>query len=476
MKHLALATAAVLLAAPLSAGERETMDGYQVFPNDPAEMQTILDTRDLHGGTQAYLWSMAISTMLAWEEANLKVADYMDVVLYVTADEKRDIITANVTTPYAVSYVDLSQTDGMVEIVVPSGPVGGVLNDGQMRGVVDIGLAGPDKGNGGTYLILGPGAEEPETHSADFVVRTSSNVLFTGFRVLVDDPEQRDALFAGYKLRKFGEESQTRVVSIGDTPYRGSNLRGMDHWKELHAYMQREVFGPTDAIVLQFLARLGIEQGKPFEPNERQKSILLEAEQLGFSMSVAMSAARELDDGLDGEFYAGTYWSNPLQVTGVYDHLSENGVMELDKRTSYSHEAITISESNVVEIVGVGQKYVAAYRDSSGAFLNSGFNYVLTVPADPPVEQFWALTGYNAATRAMVYTDTKEISSRMDLYVADDGATPVYMSSDCASMPHPQNCVNTSGQGDVFVYFRVYAPTEAFFDKSWTLPNIERIE
>ena len=452
------------------------MEGYQVFPTDPADMQSILDTRDLHGGTQAYLWSMSIATMLAWEEANLKVGDYMDLVLYVTPYEKRDIITANATTPYAVAFADLNRTNGMVEIEVPAGPVGGLVNDGQMRSVVDLGLAGPDKGNGGTYLILGPGVEEPANHEADFVVRSKSNFLFTGFRVLAGDDAQRDALFAGYKLKAVGKPSPTRVVAIGDTPYRGSNLRGMDHWRELHGYMQREIFGPADSMALQFLARLGIVQGKPFVPDERQKSILMEAENLGFKMSVAMSAARELDVSLDGTFYEGTYWSNPIQITEIYNHINPAGVMELDRRTSYAHEAITVSEGMVAETVGVGSKYVAAYRDSTGEFLNSAFDYVLNVPADPPVEQFWSVTGYNAKTRAMVYTDRKDVSSRMDIFTAEDGSTPVYLSSDCASQPHPLNCIDIKGQGDIFVYFRAYAPKQAFFDKSWRLPDIERIE
>ncbi len=470
-----MAATALLVSGQAFASERETMNGYSTFPTDPAEMRSILDTRDLHGGTQAYLWSMAISTMLAWEEANLKVGDYMDLVLFVTPYEKRDIITSNVITPYAVSYVDLNRTNGMVELVVPAGPVGGLVNDGQMRSVVDLGLAGPDKGKGGTYLILGPGVEEPENHSADFVARSKSNLLFTGFRVLEGDEDQRDALFAGYKVREVGKPSTTRVISIGDTPYRGSNLRGMGHWRELHAFMQREVFGPADAMALQFLARLGIEQGKPFAPDDRQTGILLEAEKLGFEMSVAMSAARELDVSLEGTYYPGTYWSNPLQITEIYDHINLAGVMELDRRTSYSHEAITVSEGMVAKTVGVGSKYVAAYRDSSGAFLNSGFDYVLNVPANAPAEQFWSVTGYNAKTRAMVYTDKKEVSSRMGLFVAEDGSTPVYLSSNCANQPHPQNCIDTNGQGDIFVYFRAYAPKQAFFDKSWRLPDIQRI-
>ncbi len=34
---------------------RETFEGYATYPEDPATMQDILDEKDLHGGTQAYL-------------------------------------------------------------------------------------------------------------------------------------------------------------------------------------------------------------------------------------------------------------------------------------------------------------------------------------------------------------------------------------------------------------------------------------
>ncbi len=478
MNRFLTITVASLIATAAAAQEkaRETFDDHATFPANPADMQAVLDEKDLHGGTQAYLWSMPIATMLAWEEANLKVGDYMDLVLYVTPEEKRDIITANATTPYAVAYADLNRTGGMLEITVPAGPVGGLVNDGRMRSIVDLGLAGPDKGKGGKYLIVGPGVEMPENTNADFVVRSKSNLIFSGMRILAGDEAQRDALFAAFKLSAPGQPSTTKVVSIGDTPYRGSNLRGMDHWRELHAFMQREKFGPEDAMALAFLKRLGIEQGKPFNPDERQRRILLEAEKKGFAMSVALSSAREMDVDLKkATFYPGTYWNNPIQITNIYTQIDDKGVMELDAVASWSHEAITVSEGMTAEITGVGSKYLAAYRDGSGQYLNSAFDYVLTVPADPPAEQFWSVTAYNAKTRAMVYTDRKDVSSRQDLFMAADGSTPVYLSSNCSAMPHPQNCVDISGQGDVFVYFRVYAPTQAFFDKTWQLPDFQRL-
>ena len=33
-------------------------------------------------------------------------------------------------------------------------------------------------------------------------------------------------------------------------------------------------------------------------------------------------------------------------------------------------------------------------------------------------------------------------------------------------MPYPQNCIDVTGQGDIFFYFRVYAPTPDYFAKS----------
>ncbi len=75
MKKLMIIVAVTLFATAAIAKDvkRETFDGYATFPTDPAIMQNILDEKDLHGGTQAYLWSMSIATMLALEEANLGI-------------------------------------------------------------------------------------------------------------------------------------------------------------------------------------------------------------------------------------------------------------------------------------------------------------------------------------------------------------------------------------------------------------------
>jgi hypothetical protein len=165
-----------------------------------------------------------------------------------------------------------------------------------------------------------------------------------------------------------------------------------------------------------------------------------------------------------------------MNLEDIETHIDpSSGAMELDGRTSYTHEAYSMSKAMKAEIVGAGSKYLAAYEDNDGDWLNSAYDYSLKVPANVPAELFWSLTGYNGKTRAMVYTDVKEINSRMDLYENSDGTTDVYLSSQCENTPHPENCISTKGQGDIFVYFRWYSPTKEFFDKSWVLPNIGKM-
>ena len=485
---LAVLVSLLLLAHPVIASEkpetqkRESYEGYQTFPDDKQELLDIIRERDLHGATQAYMWTMAWATNYAWMEANLKVAGMGNFVTYVTPHEKRDIITSNMTTPYAVAFINLREfVDGVAEVYVPAGPTAGIINDMQMRLIADTGQVGADQGKGATYLIVGPEGKEPKQHDADFVVHSKTNLLWIGTRVLIDDEEVRNRIFSEYKINEVGKPPTTKVVSIGNTKYRGSNLRGMAHWKEFHWIMQQEPFNEEDAPFLEFLRRVGLEKGKPFNPTERQREILIEAEEKGFAMSVASSVGRLYDNQLKhAQFYAeqdpNNKWTTIMNVESLETHIDPtSGALELDGRTSYTHVAFSMSKAMRAEIVGAGSKYLASYEDADGDWLNSANSYILRVPAKVPAKLFWSLTGYNGKTRAMVYTDVKEISSRHDIRINDDGTTDIYLSSTCEKAPFPQNCIDISGQGDVFVYFRWYSPTKAYFEKSWVLPNIEKV-
>jgi hypothetical protein len=116
---------------------------------------------------------------------------------------------------------------------------------------------------------------------------------------------------------------------------------------------------------------------------------------------------------------------------------------------------------------------MSAAKDKDGEWLHGGKAYTLRVPADVPAKEFWAVTVYDAMTRSMIKTDTMKagVSSHDKLVPNPDGSVDVHFG------PEPPasdiNGVKTLPGRGWFAYFRWYGPTERFFDKSWSLPDIE---
>src|SRR4029077_1043711 len=63
--------------------------------------------------------------------------------------------------------------------------------------------------------------------------------------------------------------------------------RGMKYWEQLAEVIQREPVEDRDRFFMAMLRPLGIEKGKPFQPDERQKKILTEGAFIGEAMAKA---------------------------------------------------------------------------------------------------------------------------------------------------------------------------------------------
>ena len=149
------------------------------------------------------------------------------------------------------------------------------------------------------------------------------------------------------------------------------------------------------------------------------------------------------------------------------------GYDQLDERAAWFYEAVVISKGMLTRTPGVGQRYIAAYKDKDGKWLDGGKTYKLHVPANPPAKQFWSATAYDEGTRQMVVTEQgrPDISSRKkDIVKNADGSIDVYFGRK-APAGQETNWVQTVPGKGWFTYFRFYGPTEAFFDKSWALPT-----
>jgi hypothetical protein len=127
-------------------------------------------------------------------------------------------------------------------------------------------------------------------------------------------------------------------------------------------------------------------------------------------------------------------------------------------------------------IHGFGQVYLETAKDKAGNWLDGGKSYRFRVDPDAPVKQFWSITLYDNLTRGPLVTDAgaADLSSRKpDLVTNADGSVDVVIGPDKPA--GTVNWIKTSPGKGWFPYFRFYAATEAYFDKSWQLNDIEEI-
>lgn len=443
------------------------------YPSD-ASVEKIYDELDFQRACQAYVWAMPIVAMEALVRANKRDwgVDLNDVSIidnYTTPAVK--VLTGNNTTIYAGIFVDLGR-DGPVVIESPEGAYG-VIDDAWQRPVVEVGPFGPDKGRGGKFLLLPPGyhGEVPEAY---FKAPSKTNLAMYVGRAFVkgEDIEAAVATLArlrAYPLSKVDDPPQTRILRAGTARMDSIAPRGFGYWELLHAAMQREAVEARDRFFHAMLKPIGIEKGKPFELDARQRKILTEAADVGFLMSQTLSIAPRM---ARASSYPSTHWEWVLNLNA--DQEAEN-YSELDERTDYTFEAFSVAEGMIKPIVGAGSQYMGVAKSSDSNWLDGGNAYRLHVPAGVPAKEFWAVTVYDNLTRSMIETDTMQagISSKRSPVVNEDGSVDIYFGP--AEPPGGGNWVKTLPRRGWFAYFRWYGPTDAFFDKSWKLPDIERV-
>lgn len=460
----------------------ETRIGDLSFTHDFANgyptketVEKLFDERDFQRACQAYLWALPIVGVAEVQHAARAVlgAGDLDVVIYEAYAEKLGILTANATTPYICGYPDLARTGPLV-INVPGGAGAGFVDDFWQRPVTDFGLPGPDRGKGAKYLIVGPGQTVADTNG--FIVTPSSTMnLVIAFRNLETDPERADRLQKEFRLYPYAQRdnpSATRYVAVGEKKWSGTHPRGLAYWERLAEILNREPVQERDRIMMAMLRSIGIEKGKVFQPDARQKKLLTE----GALVGEAMAKVNDFDKRqMELSHYADSvHWhlSLCLDVTQEADFYTQ-----LDERSAWFYEALCTSAGMVTKTPGVGSVYLGTYKDKDGNWLDGANTYRLHVPPNAPVKQFWSLTVYEVATRCMI-SNKEEIADRSsrqpDLVKNADGSVDLYIGPKAAA-GFEKNWIPTVPGKAWFPYFRLYAPTEAHFDRTWILPDFEKM-
>ncbi len=452
-------------------GKLKFINGY---PSD-STLKKLYNELDFQRAVQVYLWGLPMVEMAEWQKAQKDIfkAGTNDFVTYQNFTQKLGILTANATTPYMMAFPYLKETGPMV-FEIPAGPTAGGLLDFWERPFSDLGQTGPDKGQGAKYLILGPGHPEmsPEGY---IVVRSPHWNVFLGHRVLHPDPETARQLTKAHKLYPYSERENpkpTRHISSEGIDWEAFQSRGLTYFERLASILKVEPVEPRDFMIMAMLRPLGIMPGHEFNPNKEQKAIFEEAAIVGEAMARANSYEKRFEGA---RVWPGKYWEKSLFLTDTDQDLDTH--TQLDERASWFYEAIGVTDGMMGKIVGAGQEYLEAQKDSDGDWLDGGKNYMLRIPANAPVKQFWSVTVYDNDDRCLI--DTGELpdkSSRMDLKLNKDGSVDLYFGPRLPKGAPKSNWTKTVPREGWFTYFRFYAPTQPYFDKTWQLPDIKKVK
>jgi len=460
-----------LIETPI--GNIELVNSYF---NDDASKR-LFDEMDYQRASQAYMWSTPIVSFMTQHK---RLADAYgvngenDFVVLYSLKEKRGIITANLTTPYIFGNVKLN--DGPLMIEYPAGQTASGLVDLWQRPVCDLGLTGPEKAQGGTFIIVGPD-DDIKKHEKPgvYVYQSATNNLNIAMRIIDKDPAYFEKFKATFKMGRLGETLRTvNFIENKDIEWSATAPRGLEYWNTLAQIINEEPVRPVDKAWMAMLLPLGIEKGKPFNPTDRQKAILLKAAAMGELMARNL----QVNPRYVEPYWKGTSWYKSFDFTIPQETATR---VELDERTTWFYEAVYSSEGMVNPVVGAGQVYMTTKRDSKGELLRADKTYNLHVPKDVPVGQFWALTLYSENTRRPYDNGGKELrsanldSNLKDLKYNADGSVDLYIGAK-APAGYETNYMKTAGEDGWFVYFRLYAPLQPFFDKTFSLPDFVKVD
>jgi hypothetical protein len=483
--HTEISTLAVIVtslfgATGIWAQKAETRIGKLEFDHGLATEETVVklfDEMDFQRACQAYLWGLPMVNIGEWQRAHEKefgAADG-DIVIYNTYQAKLGILTPNLTTPYIIGFANLARTGPLV-IDYPAGLSAGGVLDFWQRPLFDMGQTGPDKGAGGRYLVVGPGQKVADAAGYQVYESPTFNIGL-GYRVLETDPAKAETLMRSVRVYAFAKRDnppQNRFLTPDGKAWSQTPPSGMLYWERLAAILSQESVAERDAFFMAMLKPLGIEKGKPFTPNDRQKKILTEAAYVGEQMAKANS----FDKRFAGAAYRdGARWEI-LFAPGFSPDQQGDGFGQLDERAAYTWEAVWTTAGMVTKTPGVGQGYLGVHRDANGHAIDGAKSYQLRVPPNPPAGQFWSVTIYDLETRRPVENATQVVdrsSRQADLVKNPDGSVDLYFGPQPATGHESNSLVTVPGRA-WFPLLRLYGPLQPYFDRSWPLPDIELIK
>ena len=445
------------------------------YPSEEAN-KVLAKEQIFQRGVQAYQWAIPAMNMYAMREGQRAAFGDDSNILMIAKDRidyNFEYTTGNPDVIYAISWLDLKKEGPMVLDMPPM--LQGLLDDMWHRPITDIGAAGPDRNKGGKYLILPPNydGEVPEGYYT-FESKTYGVFIFLRSFLVDGKTDAGVALLEKskiYPLAKSDNPPAMKFPNMSGVKVPGDFPRDISYFERLADFINYETVDREDFAMRGILASIGIEKGKPFNPDAETSAILEKAANVGFKMSANV----DYNFRGDAKIYSDRNWikvfigGSPVFEQETYSYL--------DARTAFFHKAYSTSDAMVLAMPGKGAQYLLGLNDSDNNFLMGENYYRLHLPTNIPAANYWSMVLYDADTRALLNNGEPfpSVASNQDFIPNEDGSVDVYFGPDKPSDANVNWIKTVPGKG-YFAGLRLYSPTEVYFEQTWRPNDIVKVD
>lgn len=495
-------------------GTLEFKDGA---PN-AATVKKAFDALDFTHALSAYLNSYGGASAYAIRQGFVSAgADDNTVLIFSELMDSNSLfLTPNADTVYYMSVLDLTKGP----VVVEQPPKGlGTINDMWFQWVIDIGFPGPDRGEGGKYLIVPPGYDGPLPDSGFHVARSKTMRVLYAARAFLTDNDPKPTVESIKKTLKiypytpggFGTSIATALEGkvrlavnppIPATKFVEGSGKAFNtipptdgsFFDMINDSIQQE---PRDSYNVELageLAAIGIVKGQAFKPDDRMRKILSDAAAAGNAIGRTLNWQASEVPGW--AYYPGSTWTNmlwqggagfetpPPELTkeGLFKPLPATGARTLNSKTAFYYAYTLDSPGMIMRLPGIGSQYLIGFLDANKNYFDGGKTYKVILPPNIPAKAFWSFTVYDNQTRSMLQTPQRFPRAGSQTYPSPaaepsaDGSTAVYFGPTQPEGVKRGNWIQTMPDKGWFTVLRLYSPLEPFFTKEWRLGEVTLVQ